>query len=477
MSGTIEPEDSGGVQPIVPPGPRYPEAPAAKVFRGVFGELVGALEPHTEADPVAILVQALAAFGNLLGRRPYFVADGTRHYTNLFAGQLVAASSKGRKGTAWSHVRNCLTAIDPRLAHRERLVERGGVIWHVRDAHYVEREIRRSGKSTGEREMVLDDAGVEDKRLFVAEPEFARVLRVGEREGATLSPVLREAWDSGTLSSLTKNCPAKATNAHVSVIGHITAEELRRYLTATEAGNGFGNRFLWLCARRSKYLPDGGNPDATALASISNDFRSAIAQAHDRGEIRRDPAASARWRAVYHDLSDGRPGLLGSMTGRAEAQVMRLACLYALAMPPPTLASTTSKPRSPCGAIALIQPVHLWRLAGQPNRRRFLGGVADCGRRRADARRDVEGPVRPQSVRSTDCPGAGPATRTRPRARRSGSVGHWATRGTLVRVPYELNDIRGLVRLIRCYRDGTDSHQCPKRLQRTPRPQTANRSR
>jgi hypothetical protein len=325
---TIEPEDVSRTEPIDCSGPRYPEPPDAAAYRGVFGDLVAALEPHTEADPVAILVQALVAFGSLIGRHTFFVADGTRHYTNLY-GVLVAASSKGRKGTAWSHVRNCFTEMDSTWRIVSGLSSGEGLIWHVRDAHYVERE-RRQGAGTGERETVLDDAGVEDKRLFVAEPEFARVLRVCEREGTTLSPVMREAWDTGNLASLTKNCPAKATNAHVSVIGHITAEELRRYLTATEAGNGFGNRFLWLCAKRSKYLPDGGNPDARVLASVNNDFRSAIAQARDRGELRRDGAASARWQAVYHDLSDGRPGLLGSMTGRAEAQVMRLACLYAL---------------------------------------------------------------------------------------------------------------------------------------------------
>jgi hypothetical protein len=36
------------------------------------------------------------------------------------------------------------------------------------------------------------------------------------------------------------------------------------------------------------------------------------------------------WREVYEELSDGKPGLLGAVTSRAEAQVMRLACLYAL---------------------------------------------------------------------------------------------------------------------------------------------------
>jgi hypothetical protein len=36
------------------------------------------------------------------------------------------------------------------------------------------------------------------------------------------------------------------------------------------------------------------------------------------------------WHSVYKRLSDGYGGLLGSVTSRATAQVIRLACLYAL---------------------------------------------------------------------------------------------------------------------------------------------------
>jgi hypothetical protein len=42
------------------------------------------------------------------------------------------------------------------------------------------------------------------------------------------------------------------------------------------------------------------------------------------------PHAAEAWCAVYPDLSADRPGLLGSLTARAEAQVVRLATLYAL---------------------------------------------------------------------------------------------------------------------------------------------------
>ena len=42
-------------------------------------------------------------------------------------------------------------------------------------------------------------------------------------------------------------------------------------------------------------------------------------------------ATTARaWETIYPDLSGERPGLLGSLTARAEAQVVRLAMVYAL---------------------------------------------------------------------------------------------------------------------------------------------------
>ncbi len=59
-------------------------------------------------------------------------------------------------------------------------------------------------------------------------------------------------------------------------------------------------------------------------------LRALVVQARTVGEIRRDRDAGALWHRVYRQLSTGRPGLLGSLTARAEAQVMRLACLYAL---------------------------------------------------------------------------------------------------------------------------------------------------
>ena len=44
----------------------------------------------------------------------------------------------------------------------------------------------------------------------------------------------------------------------------------------------------------------------------------------------RDHEARATWADVYPELSEGKPGLLGAVTSRAEAQVLRLSMIYAL---------------------------------------------------------------------------------------------------------------------------------------------------
>jgi len=136
------------------------------------------------------------------------------------------------------------------------------LIYHVRDASTKREPIREKGKITGYQE-VEDDAGESDKRLWATESEFGGMLKVMTREGNTLSSLTRDAWDKGQLGTLTRNCPLRASGAHISIVGHITAGELSRYLSATDAVNGFANRFLWVAVRRSKLLPlGGGHPRA-----------------------------------------------------------------------------------------------------------------------------------------------------------------------------------------------------------------------
>jgi len=318
--------------PFAPPAAPVSEWPthAPEALYGLAGDFVCAIEPHTEADPMAMVVQMLVFFGSVIGRTAFCTADGARHCGNDFA-VIVGASMTGKKGTSTARVRSVYeaVAVDWEMNRVLSGLSSGeGLIHHVRDP----REGTAKDKQTGKVETITIDEGVEDKRLLVIEPEFASVLRRAKMETSTLSTVIRTSWDTGTLRTMTKNNPAQATGAHVSIIGHITPEELRSDLTPTEALNGFGNRFLWVCSRRSKTLPDGGNKEAlnAALAALLPRLQDAIDHAQTQQEMRRDDTARALWHDVYADLTTDKPGLSGGMMSRAAPHVLRLALLYAL---------------------------------------------------------------------------------------------------------------------------------------------------
>jgi hypothetical protein len=115
---------------------------------------------------------------------------------------------------------------------------------------------------------------------------------------------------------------------HVSIIGHITADELCRTLDQTEASNGFGNRFLYVAAKRARFLAHGGAE--LDLGRHATRLQAVITAAGQVERVTRTPAANRLWERWYRRLSGARPGMLGSITARAEAQVLRLSLLYAL---------------------------------------------------------------------------------------------------------------------------------------------------
>ncbi|MBI5554803.1 MAG: DUF3987 domain-containing protein [Elusimicrobia bacterium] len=289
------------------------------------------IEPNSEADPVALLAQFLTGFGNVLGRGTYYEVEADKHYPNIYI-VLVGETAKSRKGSSWGHIVKIFKSISPEWA--EHRIQSGlssgeGLIWAVRDPITKSESIRENKEITGYQDVIVDQ-GEPDKRLLVQESEFASTLRVLGRDGNILSAVVRQGWDTGNLRVLTKNNPAISTGAHISIIGHITREELLRYLTSTETGNGFANRFLWVCVKRSKILPRGGNIQDVDFAPILNKLKNAVEFAKTITRIEPDEPTWKMWDRVYPELSEGKPGLLGAVTSRAEAQVMRLACLYAL---------------------------------------------------------------------------------------------------------------------------------------------------
>ncbi len=320
------------------PRPNQPQHTLRSIFDeyalyGLAGDAVRTLAPHTEAQPEALLLQLLAAFGNVIGPGPHCMVGSARHALNLFV-VLVGESSKARKGTSWNDIARLFAEVDPAWAQNRvttaRLTARGlmAVMGH--------------------------QAG--DARLLALAEELSAVLHTMGRSRSPLSPLLRSAWDGA------------AGGAHLSLIGHITQRELAESLRRTEAHNGFANRCLWACVQRSQCLPDGGNVNAEILSTITRRLRLAVEWVQGQGELRftRDPAAAELWNDHYPILSQASSGLCAAATGRAEAQVLRLSALYA------------ALDRSPIIQLSHLQAaLALWEYCSHSAASLFGSSVAD----------------------------------------------------------------------------------------------------
>ena len=318
-SGGGQTNDTGGALAAAIAGagdvPDWPDPPAAAAYHGFFGELVNKIAPETEADPIAVLLHLLVYFGSAAGRNAYRPVGPARHHSNLFVG-LVGPTSMGGKGTSKSWADSIFLGADRHWASSRvssGLSSGEGLIHAVRD---------RDEK---------DEPGtaVPDKRLCVVEEELAGVLRVSQRDGNTLIAVLRQAWDGGRLRVMTRNQPLLASDCHISVLGHITKDELSRTLHAVDVANGLANRFLWACCRISRLLPDGGQQ--LDFTNEIYDLCSRLERARQRKMLDRSAAATELWHAAYGSLRSTRPGVYGQVTARAAAQVLRLQVLYCLA--------------------------------------------------------------------------------------------------------------------------------------------------
>jgi hypothetical protein len=76
----------------------WPEL-ADEALYGLPGEIVRVIDPHTEADRVAVLANLLTAFGSAVGRGAFFRVGPDQHHLKLNAA-LVGETAKGRKGTS-----------------------------------------------------------------------------------------------------------------------------------------------------------------------------------------------------------------------------------------------------------------------------------------------------------------------------------------------------------------------------------------
>ena len=168
-----------------------------------------------------------------------------------------------------------------------------------------------------------------DKRLLIVDGEYGAALRAMKREGNTLSTTMRSAWDGGTLEPIVKNHPIIATHPHIGIVGHITEEELKSQLGQVEFFNGFANRHLWWCVRRSRHIPLAGGLPSAEAERLGEAYASRLLVARGIGEMTFDPEARRCYDDAYSDLMLEHDGLYGLVMSRSEIIVIRVALIYA----------------------------------------------------------------------------------------------------------------------------------------------------
>jgi hypothetical protein len=309
------------------PEPAWPKLGEA-AYHGLAGDVVSALLPETESDPAALLLQYLASFGNMVGRRPHVRRANADHYPNIFV-LIVGRTARSRKGTSAQDIRNVMQRADPdwlRNNVKGGISSGEGIIENVRDARFA---LNRKTKV-----VECIDEGVPDKRLLLDEREFSSALSKMKQDTNIVSRILRDAWDClPVVQTITKHQPSVATEPHISVVGHITLDEIRQKLDKLSITDGFGNRFLYACIDRSKLLPHGGEFDPAVIEALGTRTRAAMLAAQARGPIAVADDAKPLWAAFYQTIEEPaqRGGeLLDHLTARAAPQALRLSLLYAL---------------------------------------------------------------------------------------------------------------------------------------------------
>ena len=275
-----------------------------------------------------------------------------------------------------------------------------GVIWAVRDP-------------------TAQDPGISDQRLLVIEPEFASALKAASREISTLSPTLRSGWDGRPLAILTRTGPARASTAHIALIGHITQHELRRHTTSLELANGYINRVLLIACRRQRLLPEGGNPDPLHGTGLDRLLAAAL---RTGTHSRPDPARRSRPRAVASRLPHSSPPNRTTGSSRRSPPALRRTSSGSRSSTPSPTANARSQPAPDRRARApgLRRPI---RRVGAHRRDRRSARRTDPRRPapasgRADPQPDQPGP-QPQPARRPDRPRPPRPTRRRTRHHRA----------------------------------------------------------
>jgi hypothetical protein len=312
---------------VVPTPRRQPPALADGALHGPLGEIVRAVAPYTEAAPAALFAYLAAFLGAdaaaAIGREPF------RELYDLYTPRgyflLVGPSGRGRKDTAANLIRTLLeeAGIAPLIVAGANSAEA-----LIRDLHRLAPE-EEPPRPLFPRRVA--------RAAVVRETEFGRLLTLTQRQGETLSAVLRAGFDSTTLRTSRADGAVDIQDVHLALVGHVPTEELQRLNLREHLASGLLNRHLPIWTERPHVLA-APTPVPVEIRLRAREVLQGIYQylaAVRRGEApvpERDAAARALWGEWYPRWSTTqRAPALAQATERVPTYASRLATLFALA--------------------------------------------------------------------------------------------------------------------------------------------------
>jgi hypothetical protein len=322
--------------PVIPlklkPGPPWDDS----IMHGIAGDITRKAAEHCEAHPAGLYLDLLVSLGSLMGRRPYFTINATRHYTNEYFVRL-GESAKDRKGTGRDVIDELLKLVDPDWYQTRVMSGFGSAEAIINELRDDSEQLVRDRKAP-DGFTCMQVPGVHDKRLMVREGELASIFQLAGKPESRADVVLRDGWDGKTLRNLVKGKQDGLSNSnecrepHLSISADTTRNELIDKLPKGAEANGFGNRFLYCYSPRVKMCPGGGPP--LDWSREVERLQAAIAFARKTDCVSVEKAAAKVWHRMYMKIETAElsrlPGLTASMCARASAHVRRLALILCL---------------------------------------------------------------------------------------------------------------------------------------------------
>lgn len=257
-----------------------------------FALRVTARNVYTETPPEAVYLSGLAGFSALVGPKARtFEAVNSPLRLNVL---LVSEPGLG-KGTSFSLVSEL---FGEELAE----ITKGGFgSGEALVDHFASHDVRCESDDPGAflrpgSKAVWLRTVVPDERMLWHEDEMTRAFKTASKDGNTLLDTVRSAWSRDRLerrSIAAKDAGASPmVDAHISALGHITPDELRRAYSGRALSAGTASRFIFAALRPQGSVPLPVRPPF--LRAFGDAVRDAIGAVRS-GHLPIAPSARAYW--------------------------------------------------------------------------------------------------------------------------------------------------------------------------------------